>query len=207
MKEESLFYFQSPKEFKALLQELDIYNTWQIRHGLLNFRGNEIKDKRYTKYLRSVFKEKGFFRKEVSIAEIVSWLDTSSIMYRLFEELEKRLNDKVYNSIEISLEYMIQMSKKMRVDYLLIYNKTVLLIEFRTVDHFDKIRATWDYKFKELLQYKELMSYYLDDRIFRVYAFVPLYEYNDKVRIQKNYEYNNNQVQYLAEFIERYLIK
>jgi len=207
MKEDSLFYFSSPNKFTAFLEELDVYNNWQIRHGLLNARGKEIEDRRYTKFLRKAFYDSGFFRMQVSIAEIVSWLDTTSLMERVFEVLQQKLEVEVFESIEMSLEYMIKMSKRMRIDYLLQYKDKVLLIEFRTVDQFNKIRPTWDYKFKELLQYKELMSYYVLDKTLRIYAFIPLYEYNGKVLNQKHRDYNNNQVEFFAEYIEKYLIK
>lgn len=206
MEQDSLFYFNNPTEFKLFLQKLDIYNDWKIRSGRLNDRGKEIENKPYTKFLRESFQEKGFFRMRVSIAEIISWLDTVSIMKRLFDKLEKQLSSIEFNRIELSIEYMIQMSKRMRVDYLIIYKNRILLLEFRTVSQFEKIRPTWDYKFKELIQYKELMSYYLFDQLIRVYAFIPLYEYNGKILNSKNIAYNNNQIDFLAEFIKKYLI-
>lgn len=207
MREDSLLYFNSPKDLKAFMQELDIYNGWKIRSGLMNDRGKLIEDKPYTKRLRDIFSKKGFFRTKVSIAEIVSWLDTMTIMDRLLIELERRLSNEVYNSLEISVEYMIQMSKKMRIDYMLIYNDRILLLEFRTVNTPDKIRPNWDIKFRELLIYKELMSYYMFNKTFRLYAFIALYEYNNKKISEYNVKYNKNQVTFLATFIEKYLIQ
>jgi len=207
MKENSLFYFNNPNEFREFLKSLDLYGQWDIQYGLLNNRGREIENQSYTKYLRDAFQFKDFFRKQVSIAEIVSWLDTTSLMIRVLDVLEEKLESEVFKSLEISIEYMIEMSKKMRIDYLIIYKNTILLLEFRTVDRFTKIRPTWDLKFKELLQYKELMSYYLPDKLLRVYAFIPLYEYRGGVINEKNKMYNNNQVNYLSEYIQKYLVR
>lgn len=206
MRKESLLFFDCPKELREFVKELDIYNGWKITNGLLNERGKLIQDKKYTNELRDLFREKDFFWKAVSIAEIISWLDNFVIIQRLLDKLEKKLTVAEFNKINISVEYMIKMSKKMRVDYLIIYNDNVLILEMRTVNSFDKIRSTWVKKFHELLVYKELMSYYILNKKFRLYALIPLYEYNENSRVSKHIINNGKQLDHLVEFIVRYII-
>jgi hypothetical protein len=206
MKNNSLLFFQHPDDFIEFFFELDIYGGWKIQNGILNVRGKQISNRHYVNKLRNMFDEKNFFRKAVSVAEIVSWLDTMSIMNRLLKSLRLTLTLNEYKEINIYTEYMIEMSKKMRVDYILEYKNTILLLEFRTVNNFEKLRNTWENKFRELLVYKELMGYYLPDKKIVIYAFISIYEYNNNKKIIKHINYNNNQIEYLIEYIKRYLI-
>lgn len=206
MRENSLIYFENPSQMMDFIDSLEIYNGWRIESGLLNDRGKLIEDKQYTKMLRDSFAKKGFFRKRVSLAEIVSWLDNLILIRRLFLDLKKQIPLKVFESMKISVEYMIEMSKKMRVDYLISYNNKVLILELRTVNSFSRIRSTWEMKFSELKVYKELMSYYMCDKNFYLFALIPMFEYDDNKKVPKNINYNNNQIKYLSEFIKKYLI-
>ena len=206
MKEESLLYFKSPKELDDFILDLNIYNGWKIQDGIMNERGKLIEEKKYTKMLRELFKEKKFFRRNVSLAEIISWLDNLTLIQRLLQKLEIAVPVERFNSLEISVEYMIKMSKRMRVDYVIIYKKNILLLELRTVSSFNKVRPTWEKKFHELLIYKELMSYYIKDSDIKCYALIPLYEYTSKIKTEKHIENNDKQLDYLVEYIKRYII-
>lgn len=205
MKNNTLLFFEKPSEFLAFLYELDLYYEWRIQKGLLNDRGKLISKKRYVMQLRKLFDNRDFFRKKVSIAEIVSWLDTMSIMKRLMISLQQSIPQYQYDSLNIYIEYVIEMSKKMRIDYVLEYEDRVLLLEFRTVSKFEKIRPTWQMKFHELLVYKELMSYYLETKEIYIYSFVSMFEYDGSSLIVKQRQYNNNQIAFLTEYMKRYI--
>jgi len=205
MKEDTLLFFNSPSELISFIYELDIYNGWKIQQGRMNDRGSKIYDRQYVKILRDAFNNRDFFRRKVSIAEIVSWLDTLTLVKRLLVSLRSQLDNEEYDGIKIYCEYMIQMSKKMRIDYVLEYDDRLLLLEFRTVSNFEKLRPTWQMKFHELLVYKELMGYYLPNQYVRLYAFISMYEYEGNTLIKKHKEYNDNQVTHLTEYIKRYL--
>lgn len=205
MKKNTLLFFDNPSDFLIFLHELDLYYEWRIQKGLLNDRGKKISKRRYVIQLRELFDNRDFFRKKVSIAEIVSWLDTMSIMKRLMISLQKAIPSNQYNNTKIYIEYVIEMSKKMRIDYVLEYENRILLLEFRTVSKFEKIRPTWQMKFHELLVYKELMSYYLTTKQIYVYSFVSMYEYDGSDLITKQRQYNNNQIAFLSEYLKRYI--
>lgn len=205
MKNNTLLFFENPSEFLAFLHELDLYYEWRIQKGLLNDRGKAISKRRYVIKLRKLFDNRDFFRKRVSIAEIVSWLDTMSIMKRLMISLQQSIPRNQYDDMKIYIEYVIEMSKKMRIDYVLEYDSKILLLEFRTVSKFEKIRPTWQMKFHELLVYKELMSYYLTTKDIYVYSFISMFEYNGSTLITKQRQYNNNQIAFLTEYLKRYI--
>lgn len=205
MKEDSLFYFSSPSEFKSFAYDLNIYNGWSLQKGLLNDRGRKIRNKVYTNRFIDIFEKKGFFRKKVSLAEIVSWLDNISVILRILERLEKELTIEMYQSIYIVMEYRIKLSKNMRIDFILGYKGRMILLEMRTLCGFEKIRQTWQKKFYELMIYKELLSYYRTEKII-IYSMIILYEYDGKSRVEKHYDYNCNQIIHISRYINEYLL-
>ena len=79
--------------------------------GFMNTRGEIIRHKSYANQLRKMFSVKKAFRREVSISEIVSWLDSFVMMTRIVECLRKTIPIDDYNKIEIYFEYIIKMSK------------------------------------------------------------------------------------------------
>ncbi len=207
MKDDSFLFFKNPKYFCNFLNSLDIYNDWKITKGTMNSRGESIRNKRYTNYLRNRFNNKKMFRRSVSISEIVSWLDSFVIIRRFFKKLSSSITHDEFEDIELYCEYMIKMSKKMRVDFILKYKDTLLLIEFRMVNNFTKIKATWNKKKVELLVYKELLENYipLDTKIL-TFAFITIYEYDGKSIDDAHLNYNNNQVDFLVEYFIKFVI-
>ena len=205
---DSLFYFRNPTDFSKFIEKLNIYNDWKIGKGTMNERGERIRNKGYTNYLRNKFNNKKMFRRSVSVSEIVSWLDSFVIMKRVFEKLSNNIKGIEFNEIQIYCEYMIKMSKKMRVDFVIKYKNIILVIEFRMVNNYTKIKTTWNKKKIELLVYKELIENYVEANIkILTFAFISLYEYDGKVLDEAHYDYNNNQVDFLVTYLVEFVIK
>jgi hypothetical protein len=80
------------------------------------------------------------------------------------------------------------------------------LLELRTVSNFNKLRATWEKKFHELLVYKELMNNYLAHKDLKVYALISLYEYAGKQKVYRHIENNEKQLDYLTDYLIKYTI-
>ncbi len=208
MKNDALAFFKEPNDFNRFIYQFDIYNGWKIGKGTMNSRGELIRNKSYTRNLKKLFSDKNAFRREVSISEIVSWLDSFVILMRVIEKLRINLSSEEFVKVKIYFEYIIKMSKKMRVDFIIEYEDTLLLLELRMVNNFRKIRGTWSNKKGELLIYKELMNNYIDDK-FKIltFAFISLYEYEGREEIIAHSHYNNNQVSFLVEYIQKFMIK
>jgi hypothetical protein len=208
MENDSLFHFNNPSDFLKFINKLDIYNNWKIGNGTMNSRGESIRQKGYTNYLREKFNNKRMFRRSVSISEIVSWLDSFVIMRRFIEKLSNSIDKNEFDDIEIYCEYMIKMSKKMRIDFIIKYKNIMLLIEFRMVNKFTKIKTTWNKKKLELLVYKELLENYTNDDIrILTFAFISLYEYDGTELDNIHLNYNNNQIDFLIEYFIEFVIK
>ena len=197
--------FKSMNEFIEIMNEFKIPKKWKMQKGILNSRGFEIKDKEYVILLKDLFQKSKLFRRNVSIAEIVSWLDSFVVIKRLLSLMEEQ--EEVFKDFEFYFEYKIEMSKNRRIDYIIRNHDKLLLIEFRSTEKFDNISSVWQKKELELLIYKELLCNYLPEEIkVRIYSFVMMPEYSDSTRIEKNAKYNNDNIKYLLEFIKKYLM-
>lgn len=205
--ENSLLSFENYDFFIKFYKSLGLYKKWKISSGTMNSRGECIRDKKYSLILQNIFKDKNMFRHNVSIAEIVSWLDSFSFLSTLFDELKKELPEEIFIEISIYSEYVIRMSKKMRIDYVITYKEKILLVELRMVSSFNKIRPTWEKKKVELLIYRELIENYCPSNYKIIsYALISLPEYDIKSKIDKHIEYNRNQVNFLKRYILEFLI-
>lgn len=204
---DSLLAFSNFDSFILFYRDLEIYDNWRISSGTMNSRGECIRDKRYTIKLQEKFNEKNMFRKNVSVAEIVSWLDSFVFIKRLFESLKSSINTRTFSQLNIYSEYVIKMSKKMRIDYIITFKDRILLIEIRLVSKFDKIKPAWEKKKIELLIYKELLSNYIPSNVKVItFALVLLPEWDIHTKIDKHIEYNYKQVNFLKQYILEYLI-
>lgn len=208
MKNDALLYFNSPREYLEYFKKLGIFHGWELQQGLLNNRGKFIRDKRYAQRLMNDFDSRDFFYKKVSCAETVSWLDNLELLRRFCILLDKKLDIHIYTKIQIYFEYMIKKSKRMRIDVVFEYEGKLLLLEFRMVDNFEKIKRTWDKKIQETLVYKELMSYYVTN-LSNIYVFslISLYEIYMGKPVKKHIAYNEKQLEFLAEYMISYLIE
>ncbi len=202
----SMLDFSNLNDFLSFYER--VLNTrWNIQTGDFNTRGKEIYNKPYTEKLRLLFHEKKLFRRTVSIAEIVSWLDSYVIIKRLINFLNNNLKDNEFNRLSLYCEYRIAMSKNRRIDFVFEYENKLLLIEFRLSEKFPNVSNVWQKKELELIIYKELMSNYIKEstKIY-IYAFIAMPEYRKDIRIDKHVTYNHNNVKHLGEYIIKYLI-
>jgi hypothetical protein len=207
LKNNSMLYFACPNEFMIYYEDLNIYGVWKIQTGNLNERGLFIKDKSYVSILKKQFSEKKLFRRNVSIAEIVSWLDSYIINKRIFSSLRELLNnDEKFYKLEIFCEYKIDFSKDRRVDYIFKFEDKILLLEYRLSDHFPNMSNLWQKKELELIIYKELMNNYLKDKYqIYLYAFIAMPEYDSGKILPKHVKYNNDNIKYFCEYIKKFL--
>jgi hypothetical protein len=206
-KENSMISFKNLDDFIAFYTSLGIHGGWRIQSGLMNDRGEKIKNTAYVNHLRKLFMEKKLFRRNVSIAEIVSFLDGYELLFRITSELKKKISTEVFNEIMIYLEYKIPYSKNRRVDFIFEYNENLLLTEFRLSKDFPNQSGMWNKKELELLVYKELMSNYIDDKRIYLYAFIGMPEYKNSQKILKNVIYNEANIDFFVDYLITYLLK
>lgn len=206
-KDNSMVSFGSLDGFKSFYYDFDFYSDWKITTARNNLRGEVIRDKPYVNRIRELFAEKKLFRRNISIAEIVSILDSYSIMMRAFDKLKALCNNEEWSAIKLHSEYKIYFSKNRRIDFVLEYEERLLLIEFRVSNIFPNVSTIWQKKENELLVYKELLNNYLSDSYkIHLYAFIAMSEYEGRKPIPKHIKYNDDNARFFAEYVYEFVI-
>lgn len=206
-KDNSMVSFESLDEFKSFYNEFDFYSDWKITTARNNVRGEIIRDKSYVNRIRQLFADKKLFRRNISIAEIVSILDSYSIMLKVFDELRELCKHEEWSEIKLHSEYKIYFSKNRRIDFVIEYGSRILLIEFRVSNIFPNVSTVWQKKESELLVYKELLQNYLPDTYkIHLYAFIAMSEYDKHQPLPKHIKYNNDNAKFFADYIYQFII-
>lgn len=207
MKENTLLYFSSPIKFVEYIHQFEIFKEWRIECGLMNDRGSHVAGSPFSIEMRKLFKEKEMFHKKVSIAEMTTWLDTFIHLERLCLLMIANYSIKKLNQIEIGFEYVVEMSKKSRVDVIIKFKSKYCLFEFSTVNSFSKLKSTYDKKRLELMIYKDMMQNYINypSKII-CYPFIGLYEYESAVRQVKFHNNNIINISYAYQYLKKFLL-
>lgn len=205
-KRNAMLSFMNLCEFSEFYQSLQLRGRWNIQTGKMNDRGKLIENKRYTNTLKKLFMEKKLFRRNVSIAEVISFLDEYVIIDRIISLLETKLESDEFDSINLYLEYKIPFSKNRRIDMVFVHGKKILVVEFRLSMDFPNQSSMWTKKETELIIYKELLSNFLDkDFKIYLYALIAMPEYHLNRVIDKNVVYNRNNIEYFVDYLITYL--
>ncbi len=135
-------------EFNKLIKEELYLESWLVYNMNAEDRAKMIDYTCKYQYLKKRAEEQEM---NVKSAEIISWLDTLNIMYYVLDFVDP----KIRNELQILQEMEIPFTHK-RADYVLVYRKKILIVEFS----FQKLDGR--YKFEEKLNqavgYKELLS-------------------------------------------------
>ncbi len=208
MEKQSMLGFKYLGDFVDFYESLDFIRPWKITTENMNERGRRIENRRYTEKIRKLFAQKKLFRRMVSVAEIISFIDGYEIMSRVVKELKNDLSAKDFQAIELFNEYKIAFSKNRRIDYIFKYDKKLILVEFRVSTTFPNISGMWQKKETELLIYKELLQNYLPDYYkIHLYALIAMPEYHLNQPIPKQIKYNADNVRYFSAFLREIMVK
>ncbi len=109
-------------EFNKLIKEELHLENWLIYDMSAEDRAKMIDYTYKYQYLKTLADEQEI---KVQTAEIVSWLDTLNIMYYVLDYV----NPEIRNELQILQEMEIPFTHK-RADYVLVYRRKILIIEF-----------------------------------------------------------------------------
>ncbi|MDO9630242.1 MAG: hypothetical protein Q7I99_10125 [Acholeplasmataceae bacterium] len=135
--------------------------------------------------------------------EIITWFDTLLLMRRMLFELFKCgiQSEKMH----ILMEYPLIYGNHMRTDYLIVYDRLIIVLEFGMFNQ-DERRSEERYtkKLQESISHRQIIANMVDKNI-EVVNYVMIYrpEY-DRVHAvinQENIEYNNEEISLLSRFI------
>lgn len=177
--------------------------NWLIRNQDIRRRKDAISYSDRYAILKNRASELSFLFSET---KIVSWLDTLSILWNVFNNIG---DEYLRHNIHIFQEYCIPFSNK-RADYLLAYDNKILILEFS----FSKLGYEFNYetKLQQAIGYKELLSNILPHEVdIGTYTFLiepeeseygKMYYVNDSNDLPNDWKMNS-----LAEYIEHFFKK
>lgn len=184
------------KEFKKTTKSELQLNKWKVFEMNIEDRYDWVQDNSYVNKLHEIAKSNDI---KYDKYEIISWLDSQSIMLKIINKMEKLGFDNLLNKVRIIQEFHIPFTNK-RADYLLVYENKIIIIEF-SYNKFENKDYHYNIKLNQVIGYKELISNILPKDIdIATYTFLL---YPEDVDENSNKEQIENFVEYIKFFMEK----
>jgi hypothetical protein len=200
----SLLYFESIKSFNLYTSFIDD-SFWRIEKQLLKNRVDN-----YSSFPPIIKLKKMFLEKKISIwplkdEEAITWVDTLSIMRRVMIELFQRGVDS--EKTRIIMEYPLKYGNHMRADYLLVYDRLIIVLEFGMFNQ-DEKRSEERYtkKLQDSINYRQVISNSISQAVVVLnYTMIykPEYDKDKCDELLENIVYNNQEISLLALFLSK----
>jgi len=202
MRIKSMYSFKGITSFNKFSDFLE-NEKWKIEKQLLKNRVERYKKKSWFIEFEKEFNAKKISIWELKKEEVITWFDTLSIMRRvLFDLFKKGIN---LDNINVFMEYPLVYGNHMRTDYLIVYERLIVVIEFGMFNQ-DEKRSEERYtkKLQESINYRQIIGNLVSGKLKVVnYAMIYRPEYNrdTAVFLNNNIENNNSEVLLLSKFL------
>jgi hypothetical protein len=179
--------------------------SWNIEKQLLKNRVDFYASMDIISSLRNQFKAREISIWPLKEEEIITWLDTLSIMRRLMLIVfEKGIE---IDKLQIFMEYPLLYGNHMRADYLMIYDRLIIVLEFGMFNQ-DEKRSEERYtkKLQDSINYRQILSNLISREVKIVnYSMIyrPEFDRSSKTQIDENIVYNNKEILMLSVFINK----
>ncbi|QWB96031.1 hypothetical protein KHQ89_00755 [Mycoplasmatota bacterium] len=199
--------FNSFSEYLKYSEFIKTLN-WEIEKELLKTRVNMYQELDQFINFKNTFNKNNISIFPLKSEEIITWFDTTKLMRRLFLRLyEKGLRTE---NITIIMEYPVVFGNHMRTDYILVYDRLIIVLEFGMFNQ-DERRSTERYtkKLQESISYRQILSNVIPKEI-KVINYVMIYKpeyhrtYNK--RLEDNIKYNKLEISKLENFLHHHLM-
>lgn len=204
MKVKSMFKFTSGQQFKTFVEAIDKMN-WKIEKQLLKERSEK-----YNQTFIYQMLKKQFYQENISIwplkdEEIITWIDTLTILRRTIDQIE--IMGVQLDKLHIIMEYPLVYGNHMRTDYLLVYDRLIIVLEFGMFNQ-DEKRSEERYtkKLQDSINHRQVLANMIDSRVKVVnYVLVyrPEYDRATSLNMATNINYNNCEIGLLSDFIKK----
>ncbi len=197
-----LYLFKELNEISVLLNTLDQLN-WKIEKEYLKDRVISYhKTDLFTK-LKNEFLIKKLTIWPLKDEEVITWMDTLSLISRVMLKLFRA--GVQTNKISLIMEYPIVFGNHMRTDYLLVYDRLIIILEFGMFNQ-DEKRSEERYtkKLQESNSYRQILDNLLKpgvDVVNYVMIYRPEFSKTKNLYLPENIEYNNLEIEKLVKFI------
>lgn len=208
MKIKSMYIFNGVAEFNRFSEVLEKLE-WKIENQLLKERVLKYSTNDFYKSLKNRFNESNLTIWKLKEEEIITWMDTLIIMRRTVMKLFKKGLDG--DKIKIFMEYPLVYGNHMRTDYLIIYDRLIIVLEFGMFNQ-DEKRSEERYtkKLQDSITHRQVLANMVSKHI-KVVNYVMVYrpEY-DRIRTlysEDNLLYNKNEIDLLTNFIMCHILE
>ena len=202
MKINAMNIFDGLVSFNRFSDFLEI-EKWRIEKQLLKERVEKYSSRESFISLKKQFNDKKLSMWELKDEEVITWFDTSLLIRRLLVELFKKgINT---DKIKIVMEYPLVFGNHMRSDYLFVYDRLIVVLEFGMFNQ-DEKRSEERYtkKLQESINYRQLIGNMVSKEINVInYVMIYLPEHDRHLQrdINENIEHNQNELLGLSRFL------
>lgn len=152
---QALKIFKNIKDFITQIKNLYNVTTWGIYPGTYSDRATVIKKYSYYNELKDEFNEKNLTNKPIGEEQIISFFDTMYLMYKILSQIT---DEKIKQDMKIIMEYVIPEPSKPRIDYMLVYRNSILLLEFSKASSIETISNEQGHKLQQVNGYATLLK-------------------------------------------------
>lgn len=206
MEIKSLKFFNGFEEFNKysiFLEEI----KWNIEKQLLKDRVIQYNKNKHFIELSEEFRTKKLSIWELKPEEVITWFDTMLLLRRLLIMLFK--NGVKTDQLKLFLEYPLIFGNHMRSDYLIVYDRLIVVLEFGMFNQ-DEKRSEERYtkKLQESINYRQLLENMTQPQIVVVnYVMIyrPEYDRISKTQMSDNTKYNNEELMRLCQFLHLHI--
>lgn len=202
MKIKCMYEFDGMSSLNVFTDYLEKYN-WRIEKQLLKDRVLAYENNPKYKELKKQFNDNKLSIWALKDEEVITWMDTLLIMRRTMMQLFKKgvHSDK----LKVIMEYPLVYGNHMRTDYLIIYERLIIVLEFGMFNQ-DEKRSEERYtkKLQDSITHRQVLANMIRDQI-KIVNYVMIYRPEYDRFLQKSYEenieYNYREVKLLTDFI------
>lgn len=202
MKMKCMYQFESISTLNSFTDYLEKIN-WRIEKQLLKERVEKYTDNPKFKELKKQFNDSKLTIWPLKDEEVITWMDTLLIMRRTMMHLFKKgiLGEK----LKIVMEYPLVYGNHMRTDYLIVYERLIIVLEFGMFNQ-DEKRSEERYtkKLQDSITHRQVLANMIRDQI-KIVNYVMVYrpEYDRYYQrsFEENIEYNYREIRMLTDFI------
>jgi hypothetical protein len=199
----ALHQFETVSEFLQFTKQLEEMK-WRIGKMLLKERViKHAKNELFTSLKKTyIQKEMSFF--ELKDEEVITWMDTLLLLRRTLIELYNRGTLK--EELVTIMEYPFVFGNFMRSDYLLVFERTIIVVEFGMFNQDEKRKEErYTKKIQENIGHRHILANMLSKDI-NIYTYVFMYrpEFDDffEQEMLVNRKHNIEMVKQFAHFLE-----
>ena len=197
----ALNIFNSIEDFDSYVKDLYNVKNWTIRAETYKERATILKKYDYFNAIKEEFESKKLVNRKINDDQVVSFFDTLYLMRRVLEEIT---DVKLKNEMKIIMEYVIPTPEKDRVDYMLVYRDSILLVEFSKASSINTLNSESDKKHQKLETYIQKVKMSINTDRIKVNGIV--FMYLDETT-DSNLSHNDDSIVHLKKKITSLLLE